>query len=56
MNLLRNWWWVGNRELLTWIFTLFTSDEHSSYQIAMAKVYKVPEPASTDKVTESENK
>jgi len=33
---------------------LFTSDEHSSYQTAIAKVYKIPEPESTDKTAEAE--
>ncbi len=41
---------------------LLTIDEPSSYQTAMAKVYKIPEPASKDKAvdvkesTEPENK
>ncbi len=34
----------------------FTSDEHSSYETAIAKVYEIPEPALTDKATESEGK
>jgi len=32
---------------------LFTSDEHSSYQTAIAKVYKTPEPESTDNAAET---
>ena len=32
---------------------LLTSDEHSSYQTAIAKVYKVPEPASKDKAVDA---
>jgi len=34
---------------------LFTSDEHASYQTAIAKVYKMPEPESTNEATEGES-